>query len=137
MSCPLAANASASCWNSTGSSTTPLPMILILPPWKIPDGIERSTYFSPLNSSVWPAFGPPWKRVMTSYFGVRTSTTLPLPSSPHCNPNNTSTDFMIGVCGYFYCCLFLFRCFFCATFSVRPAYMTSRCRRHRVRSKQW
>lgn len=49
---PLAANASASSRKSTASITTPLPMMLVLPPWKMPEGIERSTYFSPLNSNV-------------------------------------------------------------------------------------
>ena len=31
---------------------TPLPMIFTLPPWKMPEGMERSTYFWPSNSSV-------------------------------------------------------------------------------------
>ena len=65
-SCPDFASASASALNNAGSKTTPLEITLILSPWKIPEGIERKTYFSPLNSNVCPAFGPPWKRVITS-----------------------------------------------------------------------
>ena len=88
---PLFSKSFASSMKRSGANTTPLPMMFTLPPWNIPDGIERSTYFSPLNSSVWPALGPPWKRAITSYLGVRTSTTFPLPSSPHCKPRSTST----------------------------------------------
>ena len=50
----------------TRTSPTPLPMMLVCPCWKIPEGIERSTYFLPSNSRVWPALGPPWKRATAS-----------------------------------------------------------------------
>ncbi len=89
--CPEASSCSTSALKRAGSRTTPLPMMLTLSPWNIPEGMERRTYFCPSNSSVCPAFGPPWKRVTAAYRGVRTSTTLPLPSSPHCRPNRTST----------------------------------------------
>ena len=56
-SVPEASRARASSVKSTGSSTTPLPMMLVCPCWKIPEGIERSTYFLPSNSRVWPALG--------------------------------------------------------------------------------
>ena len=59
-------NASASSMNSTGSSTTPLPMRFIFSFWNTPEGIERSTYFLPSNSRVCPALGPPWNRATTS-----------------------------------------------------------------------
>src|SRR5690606_29336213 len=60
-------------------------------------GMVCSTCFRPSKSNVWPAFGPPWKRAITSYCGAITSTTLPLPSSPHCAPSSTSIPpFMMG-----------------------------------------
>ncbi len=49
---------------------------------KMPEGMERSTNFWPSKMMVCPAFGPPAKRATTSYSGVNTSTTFPLPSSP-------------------------------------------------------
>ena len=42
-----------------GSITTPLPIRLVTPTLKIPEGIVCSTCLIPSNSSVWPAFGPP------------------------------------------------------------------------------
>src|SRR2546427_11819493 len=72
-----------------GSMTTPQPMIQRRPLWRMPDGIVCSTYFSRPTTTVWPALLPPEKRTTTSTCGVMTSTTLPLPSSPHCAPITT------------------------------------------------
>src|SRR6476646_2116229 len=41
------------------------------------------------RTMVWPALFPPWKRATTSARSARRSTTLPLPSSPHCAPTTT------------------------------------------------
>src|SRR5712664_4005234 len=72
-----------------GSITTPQPMTQRRPLWRIPDGIVCSTYFSRPTTTVWPALLPPEKRTTTSTCGVMMSTTLPLPSSPHCAPITT------------------------------------------------
>ena len=65
---------------------------------KIPEGIERKTNFLPSKIMVWPALGPPAKRATMSYFGVKTSTPFPLPSSPNTIPNKASTfPFFIGL----------------------------------------
>src|ERR1700687_604325 len=55
----------------------------------MPEGIVWSTNFSRPTTTVWPALLPPWKRTTTSKCGVITSTTLPLPSSPHWAPTIT------------------------------------------------
>src|SRR5262247_284501 len=55
----------------------------------MPEGTECSTYFSRPTTTVWPALLPPWYRTTTFTCGVSTSTTLPLPSSPHCVPTTT------------------------------------------------
>ena len=90
-SCPLRSKSFASSMKRSGARTTPLPIILIFPPWKMPEGMLLRTYFCPSNSRVCPAFGPPWNLATTSYLGVITSTTFPFPSSPHCSPRRTST----------------------------------------------
>src|SRR5690349_16338296 len=56
----------------------------------MPDGIRRSTVFLPLMTSVCPALCPPWKRTTPCACSVSQSTTLPLPSSPHCVPMTTT-----------------------------------------------
>src|SRR5690242_17839706 len=56
----------------------------------MPDGISRSTVFLPAMTSVWPALCPPWKRTTPCACSVSQSTTLPLPSSPHCVPITTT-----------------------------------------------
>src|SRR5215470_19054146 len=72
-----------------GSMTTPQPTTQRQPLCKIPEGIVCSTYFSRPTTTVCPALLPPEKRTTTFTCGVITSTTLPLPSSPHCAPTIT------------------------------------------------
>src|SRR5882672_676604 len=72
-----------------GSTTTPQPITQRQPLCRIPEGIVCSTYFSRPTTTVWPALLPPWKRTTTFTCGVITSTTFPLPSSPHCAPTTT------------------------------------------------
>src|SRR5919201_6293436 len=72
-----------------GSMTTPQPTTQRQPLCRMPDGIVCRTYFSRPTTTVWPALLPPWKRTTTLTWGVITSTTLPLPSSPHCAPITT------------------------------------------------
>src|SRR5690349_3439263 len=72
-----------------GSMTTPQPMTHRRPLCRMPDGIVCSTYFSRPTTTVCPALLPPEKRTTTLTCGVMTSTTLPLPSSPHCAPITT------------------------------------------------
>src|SRR5882672_53853 len=72
-----------------GSTTTPQPITQRQPLCRIPEGIVCSTYFSRATTTVWPALLPPWKRTTTFTCGVMTSTTFPLPSSPHCVPTTT------------------------------------------------
>src|SRR4030095_9743713 len=72
-----------------GSMTTPQPTTQRQPLCRIPDGIVCSTYLSRPPTTVWPALLPPEKRTTTLTCGVMTSTTLPLPSSPHCAPITT------------------------------------------------
>src|ERR1700687_3967959 len=55
----------------------------------MPEGIVWSTNFSRPTTTVWPALLPPWTRTTTSKCGAITSTTLPLPSSPHWAPTIT------------------------------------------------
>src|SRR5688500_13017588 len=76
-----------------GSMTTPQPITQRQPLCRIPEGIVCRTYFSRPTTTVWPALLPPWKRTTTFTWGVITSTTLPLPSSPHCAPITT----MLGI----------------------------------------
>ena len=77
--------------NATGSITTPLPTTQTVPSWKMPDGMRWSTNVSSVALAVvhwmvWPALAPPWYRATMSTSGASRSTTLPLPSSPHCAP---------------------------------------------------
>src|SRR6267142_2135428 len=81
-----------------GSMTTPQPMTQRRPLWRMPDGIVRSTYFSRPPTTVWPALLPPEKRTTTFTCGVMTSTTLPLPSSPHCAPITTMLGMAAPLC---------------------------------------
>src|SRR5688572_21762991 len=72
-----------------GSITTPQPITQRQPLCRMPEGMVCRTYFSRPTTTVWPALLPPWKRTTTFTCGVMTSTTLPLPSSPHCVPTTT------------------------------------------------
>src|SRR5580692_2850587 len=51
--------------------------------------MSESTVFLPPITSVCPALWPPWKRATACARSVSRSTTLPLPSSPHCRPITT------------------------------------------------
>ena len=50
----------------SGSSTTPLPITLILPSHRMPEGSRWRTYLVPRAMTVWPALLPPWPRTTTS-----------------------------------------------------------------------
>ena len=78
--------------SASSDSTTPLPMKQRTCSRRMPDGISDSTVLCPPMTSVWPALWPPWKRATAAARSVSRSTTLPLPSSPHCVPM-TMTNF--------------------------------------------
>src|SRR6478736_503959 len=63
----------------------------------MPEGISDRTCFCPSITSVWPALCPPWKRATAAARAVSRSTTLPLPSSPHCVPMTTTKRPMFGL----------------------------------------
>src|SRR5436853_2889458 len=86
---PRCTSDSISSISEPGSTTTPQPMTLRQPGCRIPDGTVCSTYFSRPTTTVWPALLPPAKRATTFTYGASVSTTLPLPSSPHCVPTTT------------------------------------------------
>src|SRR5262245_18637269 len=83
-----------------GSMTTPQPTTQRQPLCKIPEGIVCNTYFSRPTTTVCPALLPPEKRTTTFTCGVITSTTLPLPSSPHWAPITTMLGMMAPSCGF-------------------------------------
>src|SRR5947208_1189788 len=87
-------NASSSVNSVSGSSTTPLPTRQIAP-WIIPEGIWWSTNSPAAVCTVCPALAPPWYRTTRSARSARTSTILPLPSSPHWAPT-TTTHWVFG-----------------------------------------
>src|SRR5262245_35897258 len=64
----------------------------------MPEGIVCRTYFSRPTTTVWPALLPPEKRTTTFTCGVMMSTTLPLPSSPHCAPTTTMLGMAAPLC---------------------------------------
>src|SRR5689334_24923043 len=86
---PRCTSDSISSISEPGSITTPQPTTQRQPLCRMPEGIVCSTYFSRPTTTVWPALLPPEKRTTTFTCGVMTSTTLPLPSSPHCAPTTT------------------------------------------------
>src|SRR2546430_9614514 len=86
---PRCTSDSISSMSEPGSTTTPQPITQRQPLCRIPEGIVCRTYFSRPTTTVWPALLPPWKRTTTFTCGVMTSTTFPLPSSPHCAPTTT------------------------------------------------
>src|SRR6267142_5796119 len=61
-----------------------------MPFLRMPEGTRCSTVFLPPITSVCPALCPPWKRTTPWAWSVSQSTTLPLPSSPHCVPMTTT-----------------------------------------------
>src|SRR5437899_1963856 len=86
---PRRTSASISSMSEPGSTTTPQPITQRQPGCRMPDGIVCRTYFSRPTTTVWPALFPPAQRATTFTCGARRSTTLPLPSSPHCVPTTT------------------------------------------------
>src|SRR2546423_6526120 len=80
---------SISSMSDAGSTTTPHAMTQRQLACRMPDGIVCRTYFSRPTTTVCPALLPPAKRTATLTCGVRMSTTLPFPSSPHCVPITT------------------------------------------------
>src|SRR5512145_2801161 len=80
---------SISSMSEAGSTTTPQPMTQRQFGCRMPDGTVCRMNRSRPTTTVWPALLPPWKRTTTLTWGVMTSTTLPLPSSPHCVPTTT------------------------------------------------
>lgn len=57
----------------------------------MPLGSRWKSYSLPSTTTVCPALLPPWQRLMMSASVASRSTTLPLPSSPHCAPSTTVT----------------------------------------------
>src|SRR6267142_1692757 len=94
---PRRTSASISSISEPGSTTTPQPITQRHPGCRMPDGIVCRTYFSRPTTTVWPALLPPAKRATTFTCGASISTTLPLPSSPHCVPTTT----MLGMASTF------------------------------------
>src|SRR5436309_14315241 len=86
---PRRTSASSSSISEPGSTTTPQPITQRHPGCRMPEGIVCRTYFSRPTTTVWPALLPPAKRATTFTCGASMSTTLPLPSSPHCVPTTT------------------------------------------------
>src|SRR4051795_13709742 len=85
-SIPRARRPSISAVRTLGSTTTPLPMMHVLPGYRIPLGIRWNFHVSPSRTIVCPALLPPWKRMIASARSASRSTTLPFPSSPHWAP---------------------------------------------------
>src|SRR5574343_131957 len=56
----------------------------------MPLGMRCKAVLTPLMTRVWPALWPPWKRTTPCALSVSQSTSLPLPSSPHCVPTTTT-----------------------------------------------
>src|SRR3990172_5181445 len=83
---PRARRASSSSTSCPGSTTTPLPITFSTPRRMIPLGRRRKANCSSPTCTVWPAFAPPLNRTTRSDSSARTSTILPLPSSPNCGP---------------------------------------------------
>src|SRR6516162_1072121 len=83
---PVASRPSISWMSFARSSTVPLPMTIFASFRNTPEGTcWRACRFPPIVT-VCPALGPPWYRATTWNRSERRSTTLPLPSSPHCAP---------------------------------------------------
>src|SRR5699024_10514523 len=70
--------------------TTPLPMTLLTPGVRIPEGIRCRAKLSPFGSTtVCPALLPPWYRTTHWTSPPSRSVAFPLPSSPHWAPIST------------------------------------------------
>ena len=86
-----AASASSSPSRMSGSTTTPGPIRFTRARLRGCRPAPRAARSSrPSTTSVWPALLPPWKRTTRSARGASQSTSLPLPSSPHCAPTAIS-----------------------------------------------
>ena len=61
VSTPRSSSPASSSSSTPGSTTTPLPITLVTPGVRMPDGIRCSANFWPSGSTtVWPALLPPW-----------------------------------------------------------------------------
>src|SRR5712692_2837893 len=87
---PASRRAATSVRKAIGSSTTPLPMTLRQPGRNTPQGTSCKMNFLLWMMTVWPALCPPPYRATMEKFSEKTSTILPLPSSPHCAPTMTA-----------------------------------------------
>src|SRR5712692_5443101 len=87
---PASRRAATSFRKAMGSSTTPLPMTLRQPGRNTPQGTSCKMNFLLWMMTVWPALCPPPYRATMEKFSEKTSTILPLPSSPHCAPTMTA-----------------------------------------------
>src|SRR3984957_24829 len=85
--CPISICASLN--RASSDSTTPLPIRQRTCSCRMPEGMSDRMVFLPSMTSVCPALWPPWKRTTAFTWSVNKSTTLPLPSSPHCRPITT------------------------------------------------
>src|SRR5690606_38698794 len=81
-----AASSSSTATNAHGSTTMPPPRTETGRSCSVPQGRWWSLKTSPPTTTVCPAFAPPEYLTTTSASWARASTTLPLPSSPHCAP---------------------------------------------------
>src|SRR6202789_1754253 len=86
---PCSISICASLNRASSDSTTPLPIRQRTCSCRMPEGMSDRMVFLPPMTSVCPALWPPWKRTTAFTWSVNRSTTLPLPSSPHCNPITT------------------------------------------------
>src|SRR5579864_4888190 len=87
---PCSSNSALSAINASSERTTPLPRKQRTCSRNMPEGIDRRIVLRPPMTSVCPALCPPWKRATADARSVSRSTTLPLPSSPHCVPMTTT-----------------------------------------------
>ena len=81
-------------WRCT---TTPLPRMFLHLGYRIPQGRRWNAYLVPSTTMVCPALEPPLNLAQTSQSLARMSTSLPLPSSPHCEPRMTQNFELIPV----------------------------------------
>ena len=93
-SIPRCRSPSTSSSSASGSTTTPLPITEMPSGQKIPEGTRCSLKVPPGFITVCPALLPPEKRAVTWAFSARTSTILPLPSSPHWPPSTAHTGIL-------------------------------------------
>src|SRR5215831_5520776 len=90
-STPRSRSCSISRTSTRGSATTPLPMMQATCGWRMPLGMSWNLNSPCSVTTVCPALLPPWALITMSACSARKSTSLPLPSSPHCPPTITMT----------------------------------------------